>query len=272
MKISHITLTGVDNTTDLDKLLKLSKAFPHAEWGILFSRKNLHKEDAGRYKIDKIVKTLSEHLQNPSNTFKPRLAAHMCGDSMKDMLNAHVPAESKIEAESITNPLSPFGLDWAEFALLFDRVQMNFNAKRHKIDKNTFQTFLKNWVEHNDSALITQHNSANQEVWAWGLAIQEQWACLRPHQVLHDASGGQGKHQGAWNQPIAGIANGFAGGLGPDNVVETLKNNQDKIGHGSIWIDMEQSLRTENDRLDLDRCEAVLEAVTLAAQTEGWFL
>lgn len=80
---------------------------------------------------------------------------------------------------------------------------------------------------------------------------------------LFDASGGRGESPKAW--PGASQLNpafcGYAGGIGPHNVKEVLKQiNAVHLPGKPFWIDMEGQIRT-HDFLDLDKCEAVLKSV-----------
>ena len=81
---------------------------------------------------------------------------------------------------------------------------------------------------------------------------------IKKVQMLFDRSGGRGVVPGRWpRHPGGDRLVGYAGGIGPDNVLDVLAViNAD----GPYWIDMESGVRTD-DWLDLDKCEAVLEAV-----------
>lgn len=68
MKPSHITFTGLDEATDLEKVVALSK-MENCEWGILFSR-NRQGIDPRYPSMEVIEKLLDAEL-----TF----AAHLCG-------------------------------------------------------------------------------------------------------------------------------------------------------------------------------------------------
>lgn len=83
-------------------------------------------------------------------------------------------------------------------------------------------------------------------------------ACNNCVQMLFDRSGGTGKVPDTWpRHPGGGVQVGYAGGINPDNVLDVI----DAIGpDGPYWIDMESGVRTD-DWFDLDKCEAVLQAV-----------
>ena len=76
---------------------------------------------------------------------------------------------------------------------------------------------------------------------------------------LLDASGGRGI-----NTPIEivnhpGVHIGYAGGISQDNVKNKLRTLLEHDSDDVFWIDMESSVRTEDDWLDLDQVEHVLE-------------
>jgi hypothetical protein len=78
---------------------------------------------------------------------------------------------------------------------------------------------------------------------------------------LFDQSGGRGIEPGAWPKSHATSQCGYAGGIGPDNVLDVLR----RIDSTDFWIDMESKVRDENDRFDLDAVERVCQAVFDAA-------
>ena len=76
--------------------------------------------------------------------------------------------------------------------------------------------------------------------------------------LLFDPSGGRGIEPFRWPSTPLGVRMGFAGGINPHNVLGVL----DDIGlrPDPFWIDMESGVRDTNDRFDLGRVRAVLEA------------
>jgi len=73
---------------------------------------------------------------------------------------------------------------------------------------------------------------------------------------LHDCSGGRGVAPDGWPAHPGRLV-GYAGGIGPENVQDVITVID---AAGPYWIDMESRIRTD-DRLDLDKCEAVCRAV-----------
>ena len=81
---------------------------------------------------------------------------------------------------------------------------------------------------------------------------------------LYDLSGGAGVLPSKWPRQQDGVYTGYAGGLGPRNVLDQIEKIRE-VANGRIWIDMETRVRTEDDaRLDeflviqvLEQCESV---------------
>jgi hypothetical protein len=79
------------------------------------------------------------------------------------------------------------------------------------------------------------------------------------HQILVDGSGGAGKKPLVWARPNTSHVVGFAGGLEP----ETLGDSLTRIAEcavGEWWIDLETNLRTKDDWFDLGKAQAAVEA------------
>ena len=75
--------------------------------------------------------------------------------------------------------------------------------------------------------------------------------------MLFDRSGGFGRPPEAWPKHPGSSLVGYAGGISPDNILDVLTAVDSS---GPYWLDMESGIRTD-DRLDLDKCEAVAKAV-----------
>lgn len=234
-KLTHCTLTGVDERTDLQKVADLSTRFPIAEWGFLYSPKR--QGQPGRYPSTATLRRAFREL--PSHV---RVAMHVCGQGVHDLL-----ADEPVVTELMSLVKARGG-----------RIQLNFNQQREPIDLDALRTLL---AKHPTLTVITQQNSANETVWKdLGRATN--------HVVLFDSSGGRGILADAWPDLIDGVRCGYAGGLGPDNLITQLRNIAVATRGHSTWVDMEGSLRvpdsTGAEWLELARCEACLEIASAA--------
>lgn len=87
--------------------------------------------------------------------------------------------------------------------------------------------------------------------------------------MLVDESKGTGVLASSWPVAPKEYNIGYAGGIGPDNIVQVLADIV-QAGQGKdVWIDMESSLRsTKNDQdvFDLDKCYRVIDATCSMAK------
>lgn len=123
----------------------------------------------------------------------------------------------------------------------FRRYQIN----SHQYDQDDLRTLAKAW----QADIIYQDRDEEQ-------ISSDHLDRVFP---LYDCSGGRGVLPRNWPPQFEldqGIV-GYAGGIGPDNVEFVLG----RIMAKRFWLDMESSLRDENDRFDLDRCQRVLEKI-----------
>jgi hypothetical protein len=163
-----------------------------------------------------------------------RVSTHVCGSWVRRMFTGE--------------------LYWGELPPCLEigrRVQINTHAERHV---STTALFAK-LREKSDKAYIFQWDGVNDHLTfaahSYGLDVA----------ALYDTSGGAGILPGSWPAPSsADFWFGYAGGLGPENVVEQITKIEDVVDGRHYWIDMERSVRSEDDsRLDLDKVRRVLE-------------
>jgi len=223
--LTHITLTGVDDHTNLAELANLSERFPLVEWGFLYSPKR--QGHGGRYPS---VATLLNAFRTLPDTV--RIALHVCGAGVPNLLANEAEVTGLVEAVAARG----------------GRVQLNFSQSRGGINLDALSTLLDRYPS---LKVITQHNDANEGVW--------KRLCGHANYVaLFDSSGGRGVERSAWPAPLHGIHCGYAGGLGPDNLAMELTRIRAAASGHPHWIDMEGKLRTEDDTFDLQRAEACL--------------
>lgn len=130
---------------------------------------------------------------------------------------------------------------------LFDRIQFNIPKTKH---------FRRDLAFPAEKAIIIQLHEGTEELY-------ECYRHLPNVQGFQDDSGGQGIACKAWRAP-QGEFFGYAGGLGPENVVEAVQAIQ-TVCDRDFWIDMETSIRT-GDRFDVEKCRQVCEALVKS----GW--
>ena len=225
--LTACTLTGVDAHTDLDRVWDLSRRYPFAEWGVLYSP---GRAGMGRYpNIAWLERTLLPRLAAKTG---PRFALHLCGGAVGEFLNDEGTA--------------------ARLAADFPRIQVNLRNGREQA-----ALLCEALRRHPDKTLITQHNLGN-------LLLHRDLSGFPNYAVLFDSSGGHGILRNGWSAPLTHetrtLACGYAGGLGPEILATDLPRIRDAARGQPYWIDMESRLRDEHDRFDLDRAGRCLEA------------
>lgn len=224
MRLQHITFTGVDANTNIERLIEIQRKYPIAEFGVLTS---YHwYENGNRY--------LDPRKFHDLTRLKLNLALHICGSAASDAARG--------EWDKI------YYLTWGQCSY-FNRIQLNVAGHR---DFTTIASESPWWNE-----IILQQKAEN------GLTlyekIQNEWNSIAAAQlsVLLDSSGGRGLDTGLKVLPSLRKV-GYAGGINPDNVEEKLSFLMSRVTMGEFWIDMETGVRT-NDWFDLDKVNRVLE-------------
>lgn len=186
------------------------------EWGILFNGGKNGEEGRNRYPS---FASMAKFFMAKNYL---HIAGHFCGTDAQNLLKGK------------TNfPLFEFH----EKYKIFERIQVN------AIDYN-WEKLEKISVKHK-IRFIAQHRVMK-------FPLDEE-----RFDFLFDKSGGKGKTTNSF--PIQENEKnfvGYAGGISPDNILETLKN----IDAKNYWIDMETGVRT-NEWFDLDKCEKICKIV-----------
>ena len=212
---AHITFTGVDEWTDLDRMRHLSGLYP-IEWGVLFHP----RKDGLRYPG---VIARRRICDVPGI----RRAAHLCGDYA---VNIMMGLKLRVTGPG---PRLPMSME------PFERIQINHTSP----DPEMIWDFSSSNAR--STSCIAQSRTDD-----FPTSTKVEW--------LFDRSGGKGVAPRVWPRH-PGRRVGYAGGIGPDNVLDVLR----AIGSETddYWIDMETGVRTSDDRFDLDRVERVCQLV-----------
>lgn len=236
MVITGVTLTGADDKTNPEELIDLSAKFPFVEWGILVGSnggKSRFPSGDWIYLLNECVSALHS---------KPRFALHVCGRLLRGMLQ-----DASCE--------SSFGAALTDSLHIFKRWQLNFHGEPiTPAQGNNLRLALAGGREQRE--IIVQLDGVNN--WVLDLLLSDG---LRAS-GLYDTSHGAGVLPGEWPVPNAKWEIGYAGGLGPDNVVDELGLIAKSAKDQRFWIDMETKLRTttgDGDKFDLWKCKRVLE-------------
>jgi hypothetical protein len=231
----NVTITGVDDGVSLFDMAARRAAYPFLEWGIL--RSNL-REGFPRFPSRSWVSAVEVFA--PANM---NLAVHLCGE-----MSVH----------------RTRGLGTPHIHGVFDRVQLNgFGWSEEAVGLAR--------PERIHQELILQCNSEEMLPTVHAKAVALAHLGQRVS-VLFDPSCGKGKPVDKWPRVRhldRRVLVGFAGGIGPDNILDVLRKIEEinapdpgypDDGWQPTWVDMESGVRTEG-RLDWKKVDAVLSKV-----------
>lgn len=213
MRLLRVTFTGANDNTDLQDLMNLHNEFPFVEWGVLVSKS---QEGTARFPTRNWVRDIPKHA---SGFF----SMHLCGSWLRDLLMGQ-----------ITFPL--------DFAHRFSRMQLNFHGGDIKWDRDEFVHALASLPMR--EFIFQIDGNKGQEILAAVEDDRQSFTCC----PLHDLSHGAGISPDKWPEPLNTYYEGYAGGLGPDNLTKQLTALQGVVGRiQPIWVDMETKVRSEDD-------------------------
>ena len=237
--IKFITCSGVNETTDIVSLVNLAEKFPITELGIQVSNKKCDYKssrfkwinDLASYAAQqKIVLNVALHVNS--------LWAEECGQG--------------IIAPELLDLLFLKDCNGDYFA---KRIQFNCKIGREKMpDKTKFSALIKSLT---GRRCILSYNESNKAL------ICEMYRDGVVFDCLYDESFGEGIAPKERRAPVfADVAQGYAGGISPDNVKQTLDEIcaswHDFPSTAGIWLDAEGLLKNDCRHLDIEKCRAYL--------------
>jgi len=223
MQINRVTVTGADNSVSYEQLIEVSQEYPFVEWGILVSSNPPRPRFPSAFWVKEMMDNRTPEMQ---------FSCHVCGRWVREI------CKQGLVAEGLRNMMD-----------LFQRVQLNFHAIVHEINEDKF---LEALYQYQAKQFIFQLDDVNNAILniARGNGINAV--------PLFDTSGGAGVLPEEWPEPDGYC--GYAGGLSPDNLDEQLDLIEKAVGEGTIWIDAETHLRSDDDMaFDLEKVRSFLE-------------
>ena len=235
INLNKVTITGADDNTDIGELIDLSAEFPFVEWGILISERQV---DNYRFpSFDWIQRFSSAFLWKGYN-----VSTHICEKWTRDLLVGD--------------------LMWDEMPLCIevsDRIQINTHSEYHANSEKLIP-LLRQIPE---KQIIFQFDGVNDYLLT---PAKDQGIDVA---ALFDTSGGAGILPESWPEPHKEFPCGYAGGLGPDNVITQIRMIE-RLCKQPYWIDMERRVRTDDDSsLDMVKVRRVLKQVQAFLSAEA---
>lgn len=235
MALTRVTITGADDATLIGNLIELSVKYPFVEWGILVGSRI-----GPRFPSFGWIKDLVDARTSIGG--KMNLSLHICGKWLREIQRG-LSNLSEVDALGV-------------HINAFDRAQLNWHGEKQEdvVRSNVPLAFITY-----RPTIIFQLDGVNDELWR---TTSKSIVCAG----LFDASHGAGVTPAVWPHGRTDIQCGWSGGLGPDNLAESLPRIDEAAQHGGqdYWVDMETKVRTDDgNELDLDR---VRECLAIAAK------
>ena len=239
--MKYLGFCGADDDTSIDAMMALSKECPIVEWGILF---HPDKQSLPRYPSQAFVDRLCSQASHVPSC---NLAAHLCGGHVVNLFKGDASFVNKLFLDGFNriqvNATIENGVDLARI----DGTCGKFNVQNlHDVITST--SYL-DW--------IFQYNTQTS-------ALACEFICKHSNVfVLHDGSCGTGTI--IEDFPVVEgtyFLQGYAGGIGVDNVVEVIGILNNSMRSGQYWIDMESKLRNDSqDTFQIRICEQIVNLV-----------
>lgn len=223
-KLKHISLIGIDEKTDLEKLQKLQEEYPLVEFGVIISRN--WKDNGNRYWNPENLEKLKDKNLN--------LSVHLCG---------------ALARNAILNNWEPVKDFLGDNLLLFRRAQLNI-----AVNKKNPKELVLDIPEPLEEIVIQQKRDNIDMFMNYYLSKKD-----KKVSILLDSSGGQGIDTPLIPLDIEGKV-GYAGGFGPENILEKTSFLLNSKEVHSFWVDMESKLRTD-DWFDITKAKDICKKV-----------
>lgn len=244
--LNKVTLTGADDSVSPQEIIKLSNEFDFVEFGILIGS---GIKGSSRFPSVCWINKLCELARNQPK--QPHLAIHACGESLDGLLTKINDPKKKCRL------FNKLGGDIREFK----RIQLNFhggeiNFRESENLKNNLLEYTQqvNWTPE----VIYQLDGVNDWLYENNDVKDNREFPRNEESGLFDRSHGAGVTPDSWPKPVHKTKYGWAGGIGPDNIVESIKKiNEIAMAKHDHWIDMETKL-FECFQFSIEKCRKVL--------------
>ena len=230
MKLKYITISGTNEYTSVEDLAVLLFKHPLAEAGIQVSGEKCS------YNSSRLEWILSLYRFLNKNKMRVNVALHI----NKDWVEKFCAGEVVPELQDLLN------LRYYNGDKFIKRVQLNFKIGREKTPD--LKILHKMILQYCDHRFILSYNESNAEL------INHLYKAGVIFDNLFDSSFGKGIEPSNRESPVFnGILQGYAGGLGPDNISKEIQRL--KSIDADIYIDAQKKLEDENEHLDLHKAE-----------------
>jgi hypothetical protein len=212
-------------------MLTVAKDYPFVEWGILLST---NKSGSPRFPSYRWLIAFAD--SNAEQQLK--VSAHLCGGTVRDYID---------------RGRAPAWLVHPAWRFVFNRYQVNTHGIAHPMHPE-YPARVKAVGKECIVQMDNENNHLLDALSAAGCKVS----------ALFDLSHGAGTLPSEWPAAL-NVPCGYAGGLSPRNVKEQLARIEQVVGDGTVWIDAETHLRTD-EQFDMGKVTSFLEAAAPYAE------
>lgn len=232
--LSLISFVGVDNKTELDRILSFTKSHIKYEFGVLYSDSKNGADQ--RYPSH----DFSNNFLKWSYHNKINSSLHLCGKSIDRYLSEDV---------SIIDLCSYAG-----------RIQLNLNIKKYNDYDMLSDNILRIANKYNNNIILQENNTKkifNKILLSKN--IENNFSIS----LLNDSSGGFGKEIKDISSPHEKYFTGYAGGVKLSNIIKLIYDIENvNYNNKQYYIDMESGIR-DNNIFSLIECEKIKNSIDI---------
>jgi len=259
MNIVKVSMIGANENLPVQDIVDFLHAYPMAEIGVGVSR---GKGACGTPRFDYVMSLLHEYN-----------AKYIPGKTGTVAL--HINGNGKDGADGWPAVVSRGGFPASLITMMcFPNMSIQLNHLGYDFAKEGAQCLAESYFLWQNSRLILSYCSKTADyVRAFMTAMGAKSKHDLKWDILYDASFGGGKMAQQYAAPLyPGIRQGYAGGLGPDNIeaelekIRAVQINQ----NAEIWIDAEGKLRNQDKKtLDLAKAEQFYKKIMAFQKRHG---
>lgn len=222
MFVEGITCSGIDERNSIPETVQFLKKFPGVELGVQCHKRDFEKRSAWLEGVGKACETYA---------IEPKIALHLNEKYALDFC----------ENTFVENPVYLWlQREYLNGNPVISRVQINFVSNPSSLYPTIIPNIekLKKQIKSlNKQRVILPYSKESKDV------IRALYHKV-PFDILFDESFGSGTVSQRQSPLFPDIYQGYAGGLGPDNILEELEKIA-KLAHQDIFVDAESKLQEE---------------------------
>lgn len=221
MKLRYITCSDPREDIPVQSMINFATQYPKIEFGVQAHVGPMSPKASRNVWFNQIV-NMSENMKSA-----PNLALHVNYKWCDIMCSGCVPCELKQWLNRYNRYTKK---------PVIKRIQLNIGDNANWFEANKIADLIKQFPDH-------------EFIFPWNESVAQRIETLKntgaKFSLLFDGSYGAGISPSNWSKPVyPDVPNGYAGGLGPDNIEENLdKINKILPSDYTTWVDAEGRLR-----------------------------